>query len=250
LHLDELETFSEGDYFPVKHKNVQRIIRRLIQSNPGYAGMVESLDENIARLLSTLEHQGIAENTLVIFTSDNGGLSTAEGSPTTNIPLSEGKGWMYEGGTREPMIVKWPGSTLPGSMCHTPITSPDLYPTLLEIADLPLRHKQQCGDETIDGVSLVPLLRQSGNPAQRPIFWHYPHYGNQGGTPGSSVRMGDYKLIEFFEDNHLELYNLREDLGEKNNLARDEPLRAREMRQVLEEWREKVQAKIPQPDSI
>lgn len=244
LHLDEMEAFSVGDFFPVEHKKDQRILRRLIQSDPNYAGMIESLDENIGRILSTLERQGLAKDTLVIFTSDNGGLSTAEGSPTTNLPLSEGKGWMYEGGTREPLIVKWPGGTLPGSLCHTPVTSPDFYPTLLEIANLPLFPEQHC-----DGASFVPLLRQSGNPAQKPIFWHYPHYGNQGGTPSSSVRMGNYKLIEFFEDNHLELYNLHEDLGEKNNLARDEPQRAREMRQVLEEWRDKVKAKIPQPNS-
>jgi arylsulfatase A-like enzyme len=250
LHLDELETFSIGDYFPAKHKKDQRILRRLVQSNPNYAGMIESLDENVGRLLSALERQGIAENTLVVFTSDNGGLSTAEGSPTTNSPLSEGKGWMYEGGTREPLIIKWPGSTLPGALCHAPVTSPDFYPTLLEIAELPTFPEQHSGDEYIDGNSLVPLLLESEQPEPKPIFWHYPHYGNQGGTPGSSVRMGDYKLIEFFEDNHLELYNLREDLGEKDNLAKDEPKRAREMHQVLEEWREKVKAKIPQPDSI
>jgi arylsulfatase A-like enzyme len=173
--------------------------------------MIESLDENVGRLLSALERQGISETTMIIFTSDNGGLSTAEGSPTTNSPLSEGKGWMYEGGTREPLIIKWPGSTLPGTLCHAPVTSPDLYPTLLEIAGLPLFPEQHC-----DGNSLVPLLLEVGQLDPKPIFWHYPHYGNQGGTPGSSVRMGDYKLIEFFEDNHLELYNLREDLGEKN----------------------------------
>ena len=152
---------------------------------------------------------------------------------------------MYEGGTREPLIVRWPKTISPGSLCHAPVSSPDFYPTLLELAGLSLRPEQHC-----DGDSLAPLLRQSGTLEQKPIFWHYPHYGNQGGTPGSSVRIGNYKLIEFFEDNHLELYNLKEDLEEKNNLARDEPQRAGEMRQVLEEWRESVQAKIPQPDSI
>jgi arylsulfatase A-like enzyme len=245
LHLDEAETFAEGEFFPVEHKKSQRILRRLVQSNPAYAGMIETLDENIGRLLQTLDHQGIAENTLVIFTSDNGGLSTAEGSPTSNAPLSEGKGWMYEGGTREPWIVRWPGQVAPGSTCATPLTSPDLYPTLIEIAGQPLCPSQHC-----DGTSLLPLLRQEGGFERPAIFWHYPHYGNQGGTPGSSVRMGNYKLIEFFEDSHLELYDLETDVSEKVNLAQDEPQRAREMHQVLTEWRAKVGAKIPQPHSI
>jgi len=245
LHFDELETFAEGEFFPVEHKKNKRIVRRLVQSNPAYAGMIENLDENIGRLLKTLENRGIAENTLVIFTSDNGGLSTAEGSPTCNAPLSEGKGWMYEGGTREPLIVKWPGKVGPGSTCDTPVTSPDFYPTLLEIAGLPLCPEQHC-----DGASILPLLRQERTLERPAIFWHYPHYGNQGGTPGSSIRMGDYKLIEFFEDRRLELYNLRTDAGEKQNLAQEESFRASEMHQVLIEWREKVRAKIPSPNSI
>jgi arylsulfatase A-like enzyme len=245
FHLDEMETFALGEYFPVEHKKDQRVQRRLVQSDPAYAGMIENLDENVGRLLRTLEHQGIAQNTLVIFSSDNGGLSTAEGSPTCNAPLSEGKGWMYEGGTREPLIIKWPGKVLPGSTCETPVTSPDLYPTLLEVAGLPLCPEQHC-----DGVSLLPLLYQEMKLDRPAIFWHYPHYGNQGGTPASSVRMGDYKLIEFYEDHHLELYNLRADIGEKENLANDEFQRVREIRQVLSEWKEKARAKTPLPNSI
>lgn len=244
LHLDEMQTFAEGDYFPVEHKRNQRILRRLVQSDPVYAGMIENLDENIGRVLNTLDQQGIAEDTMVIFTSDNGGLATAEGSPTSNAPLSEGKGWMYEGGTREPWILRWPGQVTPGSTCLSPITSPDLYPTLLEAAGLPLNPSQHC-----DGTSLLPLLRQEGGLNRPAIFWHYPHYGNQGGTPGSAVRLGSYKLIEFFEDRHLELYNLDQDVSEKVNLAQEEPQRAKEMHQVLTEWREKVGAKIPQPIS-
>ena len=205
--------------------------------------MIHSLDENVGRLLDALEETGQADNTVVVFTSDNGGLATAEGSPTCNAPLAEGKGWMYEGGTREPLIVKWPGVTKPGSTCSVPVTTPDFYPTFLEIAGLPLLPEQHC-----DGVSLVPLL-EGGDALQRDaIFWHYPHYGNQGGTPGSSVRMGDWKLIEFFEDGRLELYNLAEDIGEENNRAGDEPERVREMHARLIEWRESVEAKIPQPN--
>jgi arylsulfatase A-like enzyme len=148
---------------------------------------------------------------------------------------------MYEGGTREPLIIKWPGIIAPGSLCTTPVTTTDFYPTLLEIAGLNLIPEQHT-----DGVSLLPLLK-GGSHLDRPaIFWHYPHYGNQGGTPGSSVRMGDYKLIEFFEDGRLELYNLREDIGEDHNLAPEMPDLARRMRATLAQWRESVEAKIPQ----
>jgi arylsulfatase A-like enzyme len=204
--------------------------------------MVYSLDENIGRLLDALERTDQAENTVVIFTSDNGGLATAEGSPTSNAPLSEGKGWMYEGGTREPLIIKWPGVIEPESTCSVPVTSPDFYPTLLEITGLELMPAQHA-----DGTSLVPLLKRTGD-LERAIFWHYPHYGNQGGTPGASVREGDCKLIEFFEDGHVELYNLREDPGEKHDLSEEEPELADELWGTLAKWRQEVEAKMPQPN--
>jgi arylsulfatase A-like enzyme len=242
MGLDRIEPFQEGEFFPCKHKKDQRVVRRLVQSDPVYAAMVYNLDENIGRLLDALERTGQAENTVVIFTSDNGGLATAEGSPTCNAPLSEGKGWMYEGGTREPLIVKWPGVIEPGSTCSAPVTSPDFYPTLLEIAGLDLIPAQHS-----DGVSLVPLIKGTGN-LERAIFWHYPHYGNQGGTPGASVREGDYKLIEFFEDGHVELYNLEQDPGEEHDLSERGPERAGELRATLAKWREEVAAKIPQPN--
>jgi arylsulfatase A-like enzyme len=241
LGLDKRKTLEEDGCFPCEHKKHQRIVRRLIQSDPAYAGMIENLDENTGRLLAAVDEAGISENTVVVFTSDNGGLATAEGSPTCNAPLAEGKGWMYEGGTREPLIVKWPGVTEPGSMCDVPVTSPDFYPTFLEMGGL-----DPIPEQHVDGESIVPLLKGNGSLKRSAIFWHYPHYGNQGGTPGSSVRCGDYKLIEFFEDGRLELYNLRSDLGEQHNLATEEPDRARELKAMLTEWRARVEAKIPE----
>ena len=243
MGLDKIETFAEGPFFPCEHKKDRRIRRRLIQSDPAYAAMVQSVDENVGRLLQAISDAGQADNTVVVFTSDNGGLATAEGSPTSNRPLSEGKGWMYEGGTREPLMVKWPGVTTPGSVCPVPVTSPDFYPTMLEAAGLdpiPEQHR--------DGVSLVPLLKGGDQLDREAIYWHYPHYGNQGGTPGSSLRAGDYKLIEFFEDGRLELYNLRDDIGEERDLAAAEPALAQKLHKMLVSWRTEVEAKIPEPN--
>ncbi len=239
--LDEVETFEEGGKFPCEHKKDKHIKRRLVQSDPEYAAMIQSVDENVGRLLDALEDNGEAENTVVVFTSDNGGLSTAEGSPTCNSPLSEGKGWMYDGGVREPLLVRWPGVVEPGSTCEVPVTSTDFYPTFLEMAGMDPQPEQH-----EDGESIVPLLKGDNSLERDAIFWHYPHYGNQGGRPGSSVRSGDYKLIEFFEDGHLELYNLREDISEENNIAGDRPEITRKLHSMLVEWREKMEARIPQ----
>ena len=243
LGLGEVEPFEEGAFFPCEHKKEQRIRRRRVQSDPVYAAMIDSMDENVGRILQALEDQGIADDTIIFFTSDNGGLSTSEGSPTCNAPLAEGKGWMYEGGTREPLIVWWPGTTAPGSRCGAPVTSTDFYPTVLEMAGLDALPDQHC-----DGVSLVPLLRGELELDREAIFWHFPHYGNQGGTPGSSVRAGDYKLIEFFEDGHVELYNLRDDIGEDRDLSEERPEVTRRLRTLLTEWRESIEARIPQPN--
>ena len=244
MGLDRVKTFEEGDFFPTEHKRHLRIKRRLVQSDPVYAAMVESMDENVGRILDLLDELGLAENTVVFFTSDNGGLVTSEGSVTCNSPLAEGKGWMYEGGVREPLLVRWPAVIEAGSQCSVPVTTPDFYPTMLEMAGLEPMPEQHC-----DGVSILPLLKREGLPERDAIFWHYPHYGNQGGTPGCSVRSGDFKLIEFYEDGRLELYNLREDLGEDHNLATELPeLRDRLHRQLVA-WRESVEAKIPQPSA-
>jgi arylsulfatase A-like enzyme len=163
--------------------------------------------------------------------------------PTSNLPLRAGKGWLYEGGIREPMIIKWPGVIKPQSTCSEPVISTDFYPTILEMAGLPLKPKQH-----IDGVSLVPLLKGEEKLNREAIFWHYPHYGNQGGSPGGAVRAGDYKLIEFYEDNRAELYNLKTDIGEKKNLAENMPDKAAKMRKMLQNWRKGVDAKMPSPN--
>lgn len=214
---------------------------RQVQNHAVFAAMVEAMDNAAGVVLDALERLGLADNTAVVFMSDNGGLSTSEGAPTSNVPLRAGKGWLYEGGVRTPMLLKWPGVTAPGSVCAHPVISTDFYPTMLEMSGLPLIPEQHC-----DGVSFVPLLRGAEAPALRaPMFWHYPHYGNQGAFPGAAVRLGDFKLIEFFEDNHIELYNLKEDLGEQRNLAASMPEKAAALRGMLHAWQKEVGARFP-----
>jgi arylsulfatase A-like enzyme len=213
---------------------------RLVQDHAVYAGMVEAMDQAVGKVLAALERAGLAERTVVVFMSDNGGLSTSEGHPTSNLPLRAGKGWLYEGGIREPMIIHAPGVTRAGSTCDTPVTSTDFYPTLLELAGLPPLPRQH-----VDGVSLVTLLKGE-SLARGPLFWHYPHYGNQGGSPGGAVRDGDWKLIEWYEGG-LELFNLKDDLGEQHDLARENPAKVKELQPKLVAWRKEVGAKMPAP---
>jgi arylsulfatase A-like enzyme len=215
---------------------------RQIQNHPTYAAMVENLDTNIGRIMDRLAALGLDEKTILIFTSDNGGLSIAEGSPTSNVPLRAGKGWAYEGGVREPLLVKWPGVTKPDSICDEPVTSTDFFPTLLEMAGLPA---QSAPDS--DGVSRVLELQGKTAPP-RPLFWHYPHYSNQGGKPYGAVRLGDFKLIEWYEDKRIELYNLHNDLGEKNNLAAEKPETAVALVARLNDWRKDIKARMPEPN--
>jgi arylsulfatase A-like enzyme len=243
LGLDRFEPFVEGEFYPCEHKRDLRVQRRQLHSDAVYAAMIDSLDENIGRVLAALDETGKTRDTIVVFTSDNGGLATSEGSPTCNAPLAEGKGWMYEGGTREPLIVRWPGQIAAGSRCAVPVTSPDFYPTLLDAAGLPPIPAQH-----VDGVSLMPLLRGADNLDRDGLFWHYPHYGNQGGTPGSSVRDGDWKLIEFFDDGRRELYHLGDDISEDRDLSAEHPDVARGLHERLAAWRESVEAKIPEPN--
>lgn len=221
---------------------------RLVQNHPVYAGMVEAMDQACGKVLNHLKESGLDETTAVFFMSDNGGLSTSEGHPTSNLPLRAGKGWLYEGGIREPMLIKWPGKTNPGSVCDDPVISTNFYPTILEMAGLDLKPNQHQ-----DGISMTPLLLNTSSHTHtqthtQTLFWHYPHYGNQGGTPGAAVRQGDFKLIEFFEDGHVELYNLTEDIGEKNDLASSYPEKAEELQQLLHEWLESVDARMPAPN--
>jgi arylsulfatase A-like enzyme len=215
---------------------------RQIQNQPVYAAMVQSLDESVGRLMRKLAELGIEEKTVVVFTSDNGGLSTSEGAPTSNVPLRAGKGWHYEGGVRVPLLIYWPEATRAGSVCRSPVVSTDYYPTLLEIAGLPPRPNQHT-----DGTSLVPLLKGQSRP-QLPLLWHYPHYSNQGGAPGGAVRLGDFKLIEWFEDVHLELFNLRDDISERRDLAQQMPEKTAALRRLLHDWRDSVHAAMPEPN--
>jgi len=217
---------------------------RLVQEHAVYAGMVEAMDQAVGKVLDALDRLGLAEETVVFFMSDNGGLSTSEGHPTSNLPLRAGKGWLYEGGIREPMIIRWPGVTEAGGTCEEPVISTDFYPTILAMAGLPLRPEQH-----MDGRNLAGLLDGRAKTLGREaLYWHYPHYGNQGGSPGGAVRCGDWKLIEFYEDNHVELYNLREDIGEKRDLAGVMPEKAAELRRMLHAWRASVDAKMPRPN--
>lgn len=241
--LDEIEPFEIGDFYPCEHKKTQRIKKRLVQSDPVYAAMIEHLDENVGKILTALDKKEIAENTIVVFTSDNGGASSSEGSPTCNAPLSEGKGWMYDGGLREPLLIRWPGRIVPGTTTDAIVTSPDFYPTLLEAAGLPLEPEQH-----VDGMSFLPVLEGAARHDRGAIFWHFPHYGNQGGLPGCAVRRDDWKLIEFFEDDGIELYNLTEDVGELRNVVQKHPDTVADLLAELHAWQDDVGALYPEPN--
>jgi arylsulfatase A len=208
-----------------------------------YAALVETVDVSLGRLRRKLDELGLARNTIVIVTSDNGGLryeGKSHDLVTDNSPLRAGKGHLYEGGIREPLIVYWPGVTRPAAVIDTPVSSVDLLPTILEMAG-----GRAPGVDAIDGVSLASLLKGGRAPKRDAIYWHYPHYSNQGGVPGGAVRSGDWKLIEFYEDRRLELYNLRDDVGEHTNLASMERRRTEAMRYSLDRWRQRVKASMP-----
>jgi glyoxylase-like metal-dependent hydrolase (beta-lactamase superfamily II) len=204
--------------------------------------MVEAMDEAVGKVLDRLESLGLDQDTVVLFMSDNGGLSTSEGSPTSNRPLRGGKGWIYEGGIREPFVIRAPGVTRPGRTSAVPVISTDFYPTILELLGLPPRPAQHR-----DGVSLVPLL-EGGETLPRPaVFWHYPHYSNQGGFPGGAVRVGEWKLVERYEDGRVHLFDLAEDVGETRDLADREPDRVEAMRARLHSWYRTVGARFLRP---
>ena len=217
---------------------------RLVHSHPTYAAMIESMDSAVGMVLDELDRLNLSETTVVLFTSDNGGVATSEGHPTANMPLRAGKGWLYEGGIRVPTIARWPGVAQQGSECSSPIISNDYFPTLMEIANG--ENAPRSGTE-LDGQSIVPLLR--GESMERgPLYWDYPHYGNQGGAPASAIRDGRWKLIRWFEDDGVELYDLEADVAEKNNVAKEHPQIAAKLLRSLNEWREFVGAKPPTPN--
>jgi len=215
---------------------------RQVQDCPIYAGMMESLDDAVGIVLKQLDDLGLAQNTVVIFTSDNGGVSSGDSFSTSCLPLRGGKGRQWEGGILQPYYIKAPGVTTPHSTCSTPVTGTDFFPTLLDLAGLPLLPKQH-----VDGVSLLPLLKGK-TIADRSLFWHYPHYGNQGGEPSSIIRKGDWKLIHYYEDGRDELYHLSADIGEQHDLASQKPELAQAMRKELDAWLKDTKARIPQPD--
>jgi len=216
------------------------------QNNPKYAAMIESTDQGVGRILDKLDELGLAEDTIVFFFSDNGGVKNI----TSNQPLRGGKGMLYEGGIREPMAVRWPGVVKPGTTSETPVVGIDLFPTILEMAGVPTPE-----GKLLDGESIVPLLKMQGDFDREAIFWHFPAYlqGKAEGArdpyfrtrPAGAVRAGDWKLIEYFEDGDLELYNLKDDIGEQNNLVDTMPEKAAELHQLMLAWREKVNAPIP-----
>jgi arylsulfatase A len=214
--------------------------------HPVYAAMIETLDEAVGRLMAKIESLGLADRTIFVFTSDNGGLHVLEspGTPATyNRPYRAGKGYVYEGGLREPLIVRWPGVVAPGSQCEMPVVLTDLVPTLLEAACV--NAAQTVGP--LDGVSLTPLLRGESLPP-RLFCWHFPHYTNQGSRPAGAIREEDWKLVEQLEDHSVELYNLAHDPCEETNLAKSEPTRAEELHQKLNTWRATVGARMPSPN--
>ncbi|TWT85100.1 Arylsulfatase [Planctomycetes bacterium CA13] len=212
---------------------------RILQNHAVYAAMVEAMDQAVGKVLKQLKDSGVEDNTIVIFTSDNGGLSTSEGSPTSNLPLRGGKGWVYEGGIREPWIVRYPGVTQPGSASTVPICSIDLFPTIAAAAGVDVQH-------SVDGIDIRPAL-EGGTIDREALFWHYPHYSNQGGIPGGAIRVGKYKLFERYEDGRVHLYDLEADLSESNDLADILPERVDQMRNRLHDWYQTVDAKFLQP---
>ena len=214
------------------------------QNNPTYAAMIESMDQSVGTVCDKLNELGLRDNTVVLFFSDNGGYANA----TSMAPLRGSKGMLYEGGIRVPMIVRWPGKIKAASVCDVPVIGIDFYPTFLEMAGAP-----KPSGHLLDGESLTRLLTQSGNLKRKAIFWHFPAYLEPYNekqqpwrtTPAGAVRQGDWKLIEFFEDGKIELYNLRDDIGEKNDLAKTKPEKAKELHMLLIEWRRRVGAPVP-----
>jgi arylsulfatase A len=212
------------------------------QTNTVYAAMIESMDDAVGRIRRTLDELKLDDRTIVIFASDNGGRVPT----TSNHPLRVGKGSCYEGGTRVPLIVHWPGVTKARSVCETPVISMDLHPTILEMAGL-----KEAAGKSVDGINLVRLLRQDVGLNRDALFWHYPHYQHYqlgGTTPYGAIRAGDFKLIEFFDDMRVELYNLHDDIGEQRNLALEMPAKAHELRARLHAWRMEVGAQMPSPN--
>jgi arylsulfatase A-like enzyme len=220
---------------------------RQVQDNPLYAGMVESMDDAVGTVLETLDRLKLTDRTVIVFTSDNGGVSAGDGKATSNLPLRGGKGRQWEGGIREPYYIRWNEAAVRES--EVLATGTDFYPTLLEICGIPTHDEQH-----VDGLSLVPALKndraglQSSGLTDRRLFWHYPHYGNQGGEPSSIIRHGDWKLIYYHEDSRLELYDVGVDIGEQRDVARNQPDVTARLKSELDEWLAETAARLPTPN--
>lgn len=224
------------------------------QDNVQFAAMVESMDESMGRVLDKLEELKLEENTIVIFYSDNGGMSAANfwdpnrvipeeeldrAYSTSNLPLRGAKGWLYEGGIRVPLIIKWPGKGLQKTICDVPVTSPDFFPTVLDMVGI---NSQGIAS---DGLSIAALVKGEKDLNREAIFWHFPHYSNHGmQSAGGAVRSGDYKLLEYFDSGKMQLFNLKDDIGEQHDLMTIEPDKADELKKLLHKWRKSSAAKM------
>lgn len=259
--LNSLKEDPDYDEYKVFQNNIVKIKQH--QDNTQFAGMVESVDESLGRVLSKLKELGHEDKTILLFFSDNGGMSAANfwnpervipedeldmAYATSNLPLRGAKGWLYEGGIREPMIVKWPSKGLQGTVCDVPVVSNDFFPTILDMLGLPIPREYN-----LDGVSIVPLLKGKNELDREAIYWHFPHYSNHGmQSPGGAIRSGDYKLLEYFENNTVQLFNLKEDIGEQHDLSGSAPEKVNELRTMLHKWREDINAQMmpPNPDYV
>lgn len=241
--LDKINPFAESQPWMLSASGGKSEYKeRTIQSNPVFAAMVEALDENIGRLIDHLKKTGEYENTLIIFTSDNGGLSTAEGSPTSNRPLRGGKGWLYEGGIREPFLIIPPGKQKKAQTCDLPVGGIDIFPTIMTFAGGRTSEYPQ-----VEGIDILQGMKK-GTIKDRPLFWHYPHYSNQGGSPASAIRVGDYKLIHDIENEKWQLYDLKNDWWESTDLSAKEPKIREKLKGLLIQWRKNKNAKMPKPN--
>ncbi len=257
LTREELDKMIHEDPFKGYSLLPDRTVKiKQIQDNTEFAAMVESVDESVGRIRAKLKDLGLDDNTIIIFFSDNGGMSAANfGNPkrrisktrldkafsTSNLPLRGGKGWFYEGGIREPLLIKWPHVGKEGTVCDVPVISVDFFPTIMDMLGI----RYDPAKNILDGVSLVPFVKGQKKAKDRPLFWHFPHYSNHGQqSPGGAVRYGDYKLIEYFENFTVQLFNLKDDPEEQHDLATENPRKVNELREMLHKWRKDVNAQM------
>ena len=253
LTAEQLRQLAEDDTSE-RHQKERVWWVKQKQDNVEFAGMVEATDESLGRIRAKLAQLGLSENTIIIFTADNGGMSASNQYrginhsrkmlnsrfASSNLPLRGAKGWNYEGGIRVPLIVHWPGKIRPNSRSHALVTGTDFYPTLLEMLNLP-----PLPDQHVDGQSFVPALK-SEDYNRGPIYWHFPHYSNHGfQSPGGAIRSGKYKLLEYYENGTVQLFDLENDIGEQHDLAKSKPEIVNQLRKMLHDWRDEVDAKMP-----